>query len=79
MDSLQDIMGSRRFTPPDEMSRVRDYILRRYKSRCSVRLERDALIVSVPNSAVAGTLRLEQQNLIDACGLKKRLVIRIGH
>ncbi len=78
MDSLQNILGAKDFSPPDEITAVKNYIKRRYGSDCSVRLERDALIVAVPNSALAGTLRLEQQELIENCQLKKRLVIRIG-
>jgi hypothetical protein len=32
MDSLQDIMGNKNFTPPDEINVIKDYIKRRYNS-----------------------------------------------
>lgn len=78
MDSLQDILGKKSFVTPDEIGTVKSYILRRYESPCRVKLERDNLILMVEGSALAATIRLEQNQLIEACGLKKRLVIRIG-
>ena len=78
MDSLQDILSKKNFARPDEITVVKDYVMRRYKRPCTVKLERGALIVSVRGSALAATLRLERQNLIEACDLKQRLVIRAG-
>jgi ribulose 1,5-bisphosphate synthetase/thiazole synthase len=78
MDSLQDILGKRDFKPPDEITSVKEFIMRRYKSPSRVRVERDVLIVQVPSSGLAATLQLEQRVLIDTCNLTKRLVIRNG-
>lgn len=78
MDSLQDILGKKDFTPPDEIVAVKEYIERRYKSPSRVRVERDVLIVRVPSSALAATLQLEQQMLIDSCRISKKLIIRNG-
>lgn len=76
MDSLQDILGKKNFTPPDEIAAVKEYITRRYNSHSRIRVERDVLIVRVPSSALAATLQLEQRTLIDACGITKKLIIR---
>jgi hypothetical protein len=79
MDSLQDILSTRNFSPPDELTVVKDYIRRRYDSSCSVRVERNAVIIGVPNSALASTLHLESQLLIKNCNLgDKKLIIRTG-
>lgn len=78
MDSLQDILSKKDFTPPDEITAVKEYIERRYKSPSRVRVERDALIVRVPSSALAATLQLEQRTLIDSCRITKKLIIRNG-
>ena len=75
---MQDILSQRSFVPPDEMTVVKDYVLRRYNRPCSVRLERGALILSVRGSALAATIQLERNGLIEACGLKQKLVIRSG-
>ena len=78
MDSLQDILGKRDFTPPAEIASVKEFIWRRYKSPSRVRVERDVIIVRVPSNGLAATLQLEQNRLIEACNLKKKLVIRTG-
>jgi len=78
MDSLQDILGKREFTPPDEVVAVKEFIERRYHSSSRVRVERNVLIVRVPSSALAATLQLEQRRLIEACRITKKLVIRTG-
>lgn len=78
MDSLQKILGSRDFKPPSEIELIREYVRRRYKAPCHVQLQRNSIIVSVKSASLASTLRLDQQNLIEACKLTKRLVVRIG-
>jgi hypothetical protein len=78
MDSLQDILGKKNFTPPDEIAAVKEFITRRYNSTSSVHVERNALIVRVPSSALAATLQLEQNQLIKACHIRKKLIIRTG-
>lgn len=78
MDSLQDILGKREFTPPSEVTAVKEFIERRYHSPSRVRVERNALIVRVPSSALAATLQLEQRRMIEACRITRKLIIRTG-
>jgi hypothetical protein len=78
MDSLQDILGKKNFTPPDEVTAIRDYIKRRYDSNSYVKVEKSAIIVSVPSSGLAATIYLERQTLIEHCNLKQRLLVRSG-
>lgn len=78
MDSLQEILGNKQFQAPDEMSAIKSYIKRKYKSNCTVKQQRGAFIVTVSNSALAATIFLERQNLIDSIGLKEKLVVRTG-
>jgi hypothetical protein len=78
MDSLQDILGNKNFTPPDEVTAIKDYIKRRYDSPARVKIEKTAVIVSVPSSALAATIYLERQSLIEKCNIKQRLVVRTG-
>jgi hypothetical protein len=76
MDSLQDILGKKDFTPPDEITSVKEFIQRRYNSPSRVRIEREVLIIRVPSSALAATLQLEQRRLREACRITKKLIIR---
>jgi hypothetical protein len=78
MESLQDIMSKKDFTPPDEVAAVKEFITRRYKSSSTVRVERDVLIVRVPSSALAATIQLEQRIMIEKCRITRRLIIRYG-
>ena len=78
VDSLQDILGNKDFSAPDEVSALKDYVFRRYSSRATVKLSRDAVILSVSSAALAATLQLEREKVIKACGLTKKLVIRSG-
>ncbi|HEY5550088.1 MAG TPA: hypothetical protein VIK37_02735 [Candidatus Saccharimonadales bacterium] len=77
MESLQDILAAKQLTPPDEIGSIKDYVKRNYSSSCSVKMSRGTFILSVPNAALAATLQLERQKLIEACNLKdKKLFIR---
>ena len=78
MESLQEILSKKDFHPPDEVTMVTEYIKRRYKSACRVRIERDAMIIKLPNSALAATVQMERQALIDSCHINRRLVIGFG-
>jgi hypothetical protein len=78
MDSLQDILGGRTYEAPDEVQAIKDYIKRRYKSSCKIKLERDTIVLSVPNSTLAATVQLERQSLINSCNITKKLFIRYG-
>ena len=64
MDSLQEILGTKNFTPPDEIQALKEYVKRRYKSTSYVKLQRDAIILSVQSSALAATLQLERNSII---------------
>ncbi|OGL34531.1 hypothetical protein A3F65_02720 [Candidatus Saccharibacteria bacterium RIFCSPHIGHO2_12_FULL_47_16b] len=78
MESLQEILSRKKFTPPKESQSVKDYIQRRYQSSCSVTVRKNDVTVSVSNSALAGSLQLEKQKIIKACGIKGKLIIRTG-
>lgn len=76
MDSLGHILNGKQFELPDEATAVRAYVARRYGATTSVKLQNNALILSVPNSALAATLYLERQQITEKCQLTRRLVIK---
>lgn len=79
MESIADLLGRKDFTPPDEVALAKEYIQRRYQSPSIVRVQNGNLVVTVRNSALAATIHLERQALIDAVGLgNKKLIIRTG-
>lgn len=79
MDSLGKILGSRKIAQaPDELKKIQDYVLRKYKSPCKIKVQRGVLIVTVPNSGLAATMHLEQNLMLNKLKIKDRLVIRTG-
>ena len=79
MESLQNILGDKDFTAPDEIGKIKRYIKQRYQSDSQVKIDKDAVIITVPSPALTSTLRLEQRALIEQCGLSdKKITIRIG-
>lgn len=78
MDSLGHIINSRNLTEPDEVTALKAYVTEHFNSSASVRLQRGALILSVPSSALAATLQLQRQKIIETCKLTQKLVIRTG-
>jgi hypothetical protein len=78
MDSLQDILGDKKFIKPDEIGLIKEYIKRRYDSVSRVKIDKNAIVVSVPSATLAATIYLERQTLIEHCALKQRLVVRTG-
>ena len=80
MESLGSILGSRQFNAPNELSVIKDYIYKKYKASCVVKIQQNTVVLSLPNSALAATIQLERQKLIKACNLTgKKLSIRTGN
>lgn len=78
MDSLQDILAAHRFEAPDEIKKLKDYLKAKYNASGRIKTDENSVIVSVPSSALAATLQLERNTIATVCGIKKRLVIRVG-
>jgi hypothetical protein len=78
MESLQEILSRKKFTPPDEIELIQKYIQKKYGSNADIKLQRQTFIVNVPSSALAATLQLERYQLIKACKIDKKLSIRSG-
>lgn len=78
LESLQEILARKNFSPSDEAKLIKDYVQRRYQSKCSVMINKSGITVIVASSSLAGSLQMEKPKLIKACGLKGKLFIRTG-
>ncbi|HVX58407.1 MAG TPA: hypothetical protein VG964_01590 [Candidatus Saccharimonadales bacterium] len=78
MDSLQDIMAEHRFEAPDETKALKGYLANRYSVSGRIKVDDTSVILMVPSSALAATLQLEREKIAQVCGIKKRLIIRVG-
>lgn len=78
MDSLQNILASHRFEAPDETKTLKNYLKSKYASDGRIKVDERSVIISVSSSALAATLQLEREKIARECGIKKRLIIRVG-
>lgn len=78
MDSLFNILSSKDFDEPPEISSIKKYVQDEFKTDVGVQVRDKDIIVVVPNAALAGTLRLRGPEIKRRCQLDKRLTFRIG-
>ena len=76
-DSLFDILSTKDFSEPTEKLAIKQYIAEHFKVDAEVMVRDFDIIITVPNAALAGTLRFHVRKLQDAASTKKRLVLRI--
>ncbi len=67
-----------RFAEPPEIQPIKQYIKTRYNTDVGVIVKDRQIVLNVPNSALANTLRLEERLIQQTVGTDKKLVFRIG-
>ncbi len=78
MDSLGDLLGQYKLEEPDEISKVKDYILKEFGMPAKVSLQGEALLITVGSASLANTLRLRTTAIQGAAQTTRRLIFRIG-
>jgi hypothetical protein len=78
MDSINSILLNKNFDEPPEITAIKAYVERRFKSEVSVKIGPNAIIISTRSAALAGTLRMYIRDLQEASGTDKKLILRIG-
>ncbi len=76
-DALGDILGKREQTEPPEFTEIRTFIRDKFDASCQLQMQNGQIIITVTNSALAGSLQFELHNLEEKLSGKK-LRIRIG-
>ena len=77
-DSLKDILASKKQSEPVEFSLIRKFIHEKFNAPCLLSTQNGQIIITVNNSALAGSLQFEIHNLEKSIGSGKKLRIRIG-
>lgn len=78
-NSLKDILSGRaKSNEPSEFGIIKRYILKEFRITPKLSISGQNIIISVPNAAVAGALRLSLHELQDQAQTNKKLRIRIG-
>ncbi|MGH7158254.1 MAG: hypothetical protein ACREGD_04280 [Candidatus Saccharimonadales bacterium] len=78
MESVADLLGRFGRQEPSEVAALKRYIESEFKTRCSVAVQGEKLVIAVPSAALANTLRLRVTTLQQVAKTSKRLMIRIG-
>jgi hypothetical protein len=77
-ESIDSILGAKRFSEPDEIGLIKDFVQKNFGITPAVAIRPDSFIIAVPNAAVGGALRFRLNELKTQLKTEKRLVIRIG-
>jgi hypothetical protein len=78
MDSLRSILHDKDFDEPPEIASIKKFVQAEFGVTVGVSVNTSSIIISVPSSAMANSLRLRSPELKRRCQLDKRLTFRIG-
>ena len=78
MQSLFDIMGSKDFGVPVEVTEIKAYVQRFFKVDVGVTIQERTIIITTRSAALAGSLRPHLHKLQKILNTEKKLIIRIG-
>lgn len=79
MDSMQDLLKSKRSNEPPQVTALKLYALNNHNTEISVRVSPKHYLITVKEAGIAHKLRIETAIIIDKCNLDKKLVIHIGY
>ena len=77
MDSLSSIINSKDYEGPTEILSIKKYVMDEFDVAVGVQVRDNDIVISVPNSALANTLRLRSPELKRHCGINKHLTFRL--
>jgi hypothetical protein len=78
MDSIKDLLTRKDFEQPDEIQRIKDFVMSKFGEEPRVRITKDSIIISVSNASLAGALRMHLHHLAKDLETEKRLLLRIS-
>ena len=77
MDSIFKVLGNKNFDEPPEMASIKKYVLDEFKIEVGVQVRDKDIIIKVPNSSLANTLRLRSPEIKRRCQISKKLTFQI--
>lgn len=78
MDSLFKILTQKDFSEPPEIQAIKKYVQDNYQTKVNVMVRDKDILIMVPSSALANTLRLNSPDIKRRCQLDKKLTFQIG-
>ncbi len=77
MDSIFKVLSNKNFDEPPEMASIKKYVLDEFKIEVGVQVREKDIIIKVPNSSLANTLRLRSPEIKRRCQISKKLTFQI--
>lgn len=77
MDSIFKVLSNKNFDEPPEMASIKKYVLDEFKIEVGVQVRDKDIIIKVPNSSLANTLRLRSPEIKRRCQISKKLTFQI--
>lgn len=79
MDSLLDILRSKDFDVPPEVTAIKAYVRQEFEAEVEVRLRGDKeIMIAAPSASLVNMLRLRGPQIKLAANTDRRLVFRVG-
>ena len=78
MQSLFDIMGSKDFGVPAEVTEIKAYVQRFFSVDVGVAVQERAIVITTRSAALAGSLRPHLHKIQKIINTEKKVIIRIG-
>lgn len=78
MDLIGNLLGTKQYKEPSEIDTIKEFVMSRLNSTCTVSISPRYIAIIVASSALAGELQLRLHELKRLCDTDKKLIIRIG-
>ena len=76
--SLADLLVNK-WEEPAEVKIIKEFVRKKYNAQVGIKMGDKSIVISAANSALAGTLRMNINQLQTELKTDKRLIIRIGN
>lgn len=77
MDSLNQILGDKRFNEPEEFIKLKEFISREYSADATIGMSGKYIVIGVPSSSLASSLRLRLPEIKSSLKISKPIRLRI--
>ena len=78
MDSIKNLLQNKNLDEPTEITAIRSYCESILNFTPKINVNNDIIWVAAPNGILATELRMRQNEVIERCGLTKKLRIKVG-
>ena len=78
MESINTLLSNRDFEEPEEVSKLKVYITRKYEADSQIRISSKGLVIIVKSSSLANVIRLSLPEIKRQLAIEQKLFIKIA-